>query len=357
MDQQQLVNLLVEHRIVLLGARRELTADDRAELRRLLTSCPSWGRMIEVALFNKVLPMLAAHLLQYTVDVVPGLVRKQMLFAYLGNQRRNAALFAELRRIVGQLRERGLVHSPLKGAYLIPYVYRDPGLRMCNDLDILIHTGDFAPAAAVMESLGYVMGRFDDPSGTVKPASRAEDLLWKRHMGNIHPFARASDEPFLAFTSVDFAFDVDPIHRNPQAAAEMLSRTREITINDFTSTMLSPEDFLIHVCAHLYKEACSEFAAEDYSQLNLIKFCDVRELVHHEWRNVDQPRWDALFQRAAELQLLHTLLYAFEGVAELYADAFFAERAAALPRHAAAKGDPPSVGSHTFWNTMFPGAR
>ena len=355
MAPKQLVNLSAEQRIVLLGARRQLGEPEQAELTQLLLARPAWGVVFEVALFNKVLPMLAAHLLEYTVDVVPGLVRKQMLFAYLGNQRRNAALFDELGRIVAQLRERAVVYSPLKGAYLIPYVYRDLGLRMCNDLDILIHPDDFAAAAAVMEQLGYVMGRFDDPSGTVRPASRADDLLWKRHMGNLHPFARASSEPFLGFSSVDFAFDVDPIHRNAQAGAEMLSRTREIAIHSFSTSLLAPDDFLIHVCAHLYKEACSAFAAEDFSQLNLIKFCDVRELVLFEWPAADRAGWEALCQRAAELRLLHTLLYAFQGVAELYGDERFAALAAAVPHHST-KGSPPDIGSQQFWNTMFPGA-
>lgn len=347
-----MAELSMEDAIVLLCARKNLSDDEMQELTDLLRRRPSWGRIYEVALFNKVYPLVSYHLLKFSTHTIPGLVRRQSLMTYLGNARRNEALFKEWARVLAALSNRGIPFSPLKGAHLIPNVYHDMGVRLSNDMDILIPPDAIALAAAVMEDLGYVMGEYDDTTRMIHQITRAKDMFWKRHMGNVHPFIRTDPDPFLDFSCVDFAFDIDPVQKNPDASLQMLGRLRSVDIAGLPVPLLAPDDFLIHVCAHVYKEACSSFAKIAYTLLNLIKFCDVRELVLTEWRTAMPQAWDAFFARVRALHLEAAVRYAFHGVYAVYGDPVFEQLGNQLEVEYV--GNPPLPASEAFWAGMFP---
>lgn len=347
------IALCVEDEIVLLCSRRALDLSQMQLLHVLLGRQPQWGRIIEVAIFNKVILLVAKHLMNMPYALIPAMIRRMLAFMYLGNQRRNDILLQELRRIIQALRGRGIEFSPLKGTYLIPNVYFDGGTRSSNDLDILIAFDTIDMVSRAMHDLGYTMGTFQDETSTIIPASRAEDLYWKATIGNLCPFLLKHDDPAVRFVSVDFSFDVDPIAKNDSAAATMLRNLRDVDLVGVRSPLLTEEDFLIHVCAHLYKEARTEVYQQSYQQFNLIKFCDVRELLLHEWHAATPAQWGKLADRAQELNLYHALRYSLACVTQLYNEPVWGQ---VIPGIAEADNaaSPPSPTSAAFWLQMFP---
>ena len=68
---------------------------------------------------------------------------------------RNLALAAELVKLTGSLKERGIVAVAYKGPVLAQQLYGDATLRQFRDLDILVAPGDVMRTAEALRHLGY----------------------------------------------------------------------------------------------------------------------------------------------------------------------------------------------------------
>lgn len=347
-------NFTIEEKIVHLCSRLNLSEDDYDRLKDLLCTKPNWGEIFRIAVFNKTMGLVSKHLLHFNTGVIPGLIRRQLLFMNLGNRERNREMFRELAKVLAFMNKTGISYSPLKGAYLIPYVYQDYSVRLSNDIDILIRQSDVEKACNAMKEAGYIMGKYDDPTKTIIPAKRAEDIYWKAQMGNIHPFVKISDNPFLDFLVIDFAFDVDPVHKNLKIAEDMLNNTVETEIEGTPTQLICPVDFLIQVCTHLYKEACARHAAaETYSDINLIKFCDVRELVLAQWDVNDENALKLLAERAKQHNVENALGYSFECCKKIYGDDFWDRLIGLFEKSEESFEAPVSADDDRFWDSIF----
>lgn len=347
-------NFALEEKIVLLCSRLTLSQEEYDALKELLSQKPNWGEVFRLAVFNKTMGLVSKHILHFNTGVIPGLIRRQLLFMNLGNRERNREMFRELAKVLTFMNTTGIKYSPLKGAYLIPYIYKDYSVRLSNDIDILIRQSDVEKACSAMKEAGYIMGKYDDPTKTIIPARRAEDIYWKAQMGNIHPFVKISENPFLDFLVIDFAFDVDPIHKNLQIAEDMLDNTVTTQIDGTPTQLICPVDFLIQVCTHLYKEACARHAAaETYSDINLIKFCDVRELVLAQWDVNDAAAMKLLSERAKQHKVENALVYSFECCKKLYGDSFWDALIGLFDKSEESFDAPVGADDERFWDSIF----
>lgn len=344
----------LEEKIVHLCSRLQLTNEQYVQLREMLEAKPNWGEVFRIATFNKTMGLVSKHILHFNTNVLPGLVRRQLLFMNLGNRERNREMFKELAKVLMLMNQSGIRYSPLKGAYLIPHVYKDYSVRLSNDIDILIRSDEVEKACQVMKDAGYIMGKYDDPTKTIIPARRTDDIYWKAQMGNIHPFVKISENPFLDFLVIDFAFDVDPVHKNLQIAEDMLESTIEAEIEGTQTKLICPVDFLIQVCTHLYKEACARHAAaETYSDINLIKFCDVRELILAQWDVNDEATMKLLAERTKKHKVENALIYCFECCKKIYGDDFWDKLIGLLDKTEEKSASPLTADDELFWNSLF----
>lgn len=344
----------LEERIVILCSRIHLSNEQYDELKEMLLAGPDWGEVFKIAVFNKTMGLVSKHILHFNTTVVPGLIRRELLFMNLGNRERNKEMFKELVKVLELLNKSGIKYSPLKGAYLIPYVYQDYSVRLSNDIDILIRHDEVEAACKVMNDAGYIMGKYDDPTRTIVPARRAEDIYWKAQMGNIYPFVKISENPFLDFLVIDFAFDVDPVHKNLKIAEDMLNNVVQTEIDGTPVKIICPVDFLIQVCTHLYKEACARHAVkETYSDINLIKFCDVRELVLAQWDINDKEAMKLLSERAKQHNVENALVYSFECCRLIYEDNFWTQLIALLDKKEENNASPIKADDELFWTALF----
>lgn len=78
---------------------------------------------------------------------------------------------------------------------------------------------------------------------------------------------------------------------------------------------------MIHLCIHLYKEASNAQWVYLNQDINLIKFCDVREYVLYL---SESAMWDAdrIIERAEQLNAGQALFYTFYYLYYLYGDSF-----------------------------------
>ena len=159
----------------------------------------------------------------------------------------------------------------LKGAYLITKVY-EKGLRTSSDIDVLVKESDISNCEELLLEHGFVQGSYIAGKGIVK-ASRKEVLFSRMNYGETIPFWK-SMEGRLFMLDINFSVDFKPDGSN--GIVEELLRSRQlVNYRQETYYTLNKEDFFIHLCCHLYKEATTMEWVKTNRDLSLYKFSDI----------------------------------------------------------------------------------
>ena len=159
----------------------------------------------------------------------------------------------------------------LKGAYLCSHY--PVGCRTSNDVDILVLPRDVTRIGMLLTESGFRQGNVRN--GEFIPATRKEIIESKMMRGETVPYIKEVNLPFMKFFEVDINFSLDFKNGSDEVLAEMLSNgciKREDKINIPT---LNDEDFFLHLCAHLYKEATTLPWIEMHRDMTLYKYCDI----------------------------------------------------------------------------------
>ena len=218
--------------------------------------------------------------------------------------------------IVDELRKNGIKAVPLKGSILIPQVYQDLAIRAMNDLDFLIRTKDRSKTSKILKEMGFKTGFYDWSTDAIIQISYKMELMWKMHAGNLYPHVMKVDDPYLKFVTLDFSYDVD-LQQNYIASNGMWESTVSAEMLGHQLECLSPIHFLLHLCVHLFKEATNVQWILAHQDLNLIKFCDIREYILANLTNI---AWEQVPKRAKELGCEEALFYSLYYLTFLYGE-------------------------------------
>lgn len=314
LDQSTLSN---EQRLLLLSSRIQLNEQEEESIRALLKDGIDMPKLIGLASRHKVLQLITPHLIRLDDEKNMTTTYKFLLhYHYIGNRQKNVERFKEFNRLLQTFRNAKLKAVPLKGAILTPLVYKDYGLRMMSDLDFLIHPDDRKNASSLLKKEGFIIGKYDWAADQEIPIEREEEMMWRINAGNLYSHIKRSGEDFLKVHRVDFSYDVE-LKKNYEATNALLDAAEEKPFFQTDVYLLQPLDFLIHLAFHLYKEATNVQYVYLHADLNLIKFCDVREYVMFA-EEQNQLDWHALQERAKELGAEKALFYTFTFLDLLY---------------------------------------
>lgn len=182
------------------------------------------------------------------------------------------------------LQRAGIPTLVLKGWALVPTLYRgDPGLRMCGDLDLLLHPRDAGRAEVVLSGLGY----------------RAPLEPWPG-FDRRYRFARAFRRPRQPWPFADlFAvalhwslFDT-PYYFCRINLDALFDRSRPLRVAGVEARALCPEDHLAYACGHLALH-------HDYDPA-LARYYELAALI---WQARAELDWPAVAERLAEWRLV-----------------------------------------------------
>ena len=143
-----------EVRLAVACARVSLAERDRAEVRGCLDGPIDWGRLVRLARWHGLRPLLHRHLSD--CEGVPRAVLVELWAETETIARRNRAMTAELDRILGRFDSMGLRAVPYKGPTLALRAYGELGLREFGDLDILVPRSQVQRARDALCAIGYV---------------------------------------------------------------------------------------------------------------------------------------------------------------------------------------------------------
>lgn len=310
----------IEHQVLVLCARIHLSEPIKQEVSSLLaTGKVDVNYLIILAKKHKVLQLIAEHLIELDVHShISDFNKYLMNNYYLGIRRINEIIFKEFELVLSVLNAKKLKAIPLKGSQLVPMIYKDYGLRTLNDIDFLISLEDRQVLSDCLKSLGYKMGVYNWSTCQVDSISREEELLWKMHIGNLYPHTKKFEDNYCKYLSIDFSYDVD-LQKNFNASRLLIERAAEASLLEVPVHLLHKTDFLIHLCIHLYKEATNVQWVLYHNDLNLIKFCDIREYLLSIFNDID-PEY--LCARIAELSANEAVFYSFYYLDRLFGETF-----------------------------------
>ena len=219
--------------------------------------------------------------------------RNSLKEAYVQNCRKNESFFWCVEYIETVLSHLSCPYALLKGAYLCKR-YPD-GYRTSNDIDLLVHPRDVTHIGKTLLEAGFRQG--DIRNGKFVPTSRKEIIESMMLRGETVPYIKEVRLPGMKFLEVDINFSLDYKPAETDLIEEMMRNTVIEEQAGFHVRTLRADDFFVHLCAHLYKEATTMPWVEMMRDMTLYKYCDVYMLLNEASRE----QISFLFQRANEL--------------------------------------------------------
>lgn len=236
--------------------------------------------------------------------------RNSLKLAYEQNLEKNRSFFWCVNYVEEVLSECGCKYAMLKGAYLCKKY--PEGFRTSNDIDLLVHPKDVTKIGNVLIAAGFKQGNVRN--GRFTPATRKEIVESKMMRGETVPYIKEIGFPGMKFLEVDINFSLDYKAGDIMLLENIMENTTIKQIDNLKICTLKDEDFFVHLCCHLYKEATTLPWVEMMRDMTLYKYADIYMLLS----DMSKTEIDALFVRAKQTGTEKICAFAVAQMAELF---------------------------------------
>ena len=224
--------------------------------------------------------------------------RNSLKIAYEYNQKKNESFFLCLKYLFELLEKSKCRYAMLKGAYLCgayPTAY-----RTSNDIDLLVSPSDITKIGNILLGAGFKQGKA--VGDVFVPASRQEIIRSRMMYGETVPYVKEVNLPGMRFLEIDINFSLDYKPGDTREVEKMLNNTVLCEVNGITIRTLCRNDFFVHLCTHLYKEATTLPWVEMKRDMTLYKYADIYMLLN----DMSNLEVDNLFEdvKAGESELV-----------------------------------------------------
>ena len=230
--------------------------------------------------------------------------------AYDQNRVKNKSFFRCIEYLEILLSRCNGPYAMLKGAYLCKR-YPD-GYRTSNDIDLLVHPKAVTEIGNVLLENGFRQGYIRE--GKFVPATRQEIITSKMMRGETVPYIKDVNLPGMQYLEVDINFSLDYKPGDTNILEQMLRNAVVEEINGLRVRTLSQDDFFVHLCAHLYKEATTLPWVEMMRDMTLYKYCDIYMLLN----DATKHHIDLIFNRSKELGMEKVCAFAILQTSALF---------------------------------------
>lgn len=236
--------------------------------------------------------------------------RNSLKNAYMQNKEKNESFFYCVEYLEKVLTQVDCSYAMLKGAYLCRYY--PLAYRTSNDIDLLVHPNNVTEIGNVLLGAGFKQGNIRN--GKFEPATRKEIIESKIMRGETIPYIKEINMPWLQFLEVDINFSLDYKPGKVDVLGEMMEHSCVEELSSYRVKTLRKDDFFVHLCAHLYKEATTLPWVEMMRDMTLYKYCDIYMIID------DAPAEyvDFFFKRATDLGMEKICAFAVLQMSELF---------------------------------------
>ncbi|MBD2627207.1 nucleotidyltransferase domain-containing protein [Trichormus variabilis] len=279
--QSALVETSPEIEVLLCCASTQIESETAEHIRSILSENINWGKLIEMAQHQKVLPLLYSSLSSKFSEVVPKAILNKLRMEFLTQTRRSLLLSGELVKLLNLFAAEKISALPFKGPVLAASAYGNLSLRQFSDLDILVHPQDVEKAKQVFLSQGYSQKiERIEVTEAQKAAFVRSQSIYKLVREAAYPFIHPETE-----LVVELHWGIMPKYFSFPIDSEALWQDLEsVNIAGANVPNLSPENTLLMLAGHGTKDCWT----------NLARICDVAELI----RSHPQLNWHKLIETA-----------------------------------------------------------
>lgn len=236
--------------------------------------------------------------------------RNSLKGAYEQNKEKNNSFFECIRQLSNILLKCRCQYAMLKGAVLCS---KYPiGYRTSNDIDILVAPDDVTEIGKVLEVNGFKRGNVRN--GEFVPATRREIIESKMMRGEVVPYIKEVSFSGMKYLEIDVNFSLDYKNGEKETIKEILREVVPIKRKDSMLYTLRQDDFFIHLCSHLYKEATTLPWVEMKRDMTLYKYCDIYLLLSE----MSLQEIEEIFIRARKFGLEEVCAFAILETSEIF---------------------------------------
>jgi hypothetical protein len=262
----------LEIELLLLCAQHHLTSTQVNRLRSLVGAGIDWARFVQMALDQRVHPLVYWNLKAHTQDLVPTAHFDAIEGHFFETTIFNMQAKRELVRLMRALQDAQIEAMPVRGPLLAYLLYDNLWLREFKDNDILVHEKDFEAAEELLLSLGYEReGPVEDNAYNQKLFNTELNTEVELHWG--------MDSPFM------------PVEVGTE---DYWHRSVIMMLDDLNVRTFNLDDLLLMLCFHGAKHR--------WHRLKWL--CDISEYVR-KYPNID---WEAMLEQAGQLRIRRIVL-------------------------------------------------
>lgn len=228
-----------EVELLLSCARTHLDPATTERIHSLARKEIDWEYLVQMSIRHGVLPLLYQSLKKTCPEAVPDDTLEQLRTYFLANATRNLFLTGKLLKLLGLLKNNGILAIPFKGPVLAESVYEDLSLRQFTDLDILVYEHDALKARNILMSHGY------------EPAIRLDDAQFKVYVKTEDSISTISDSKVI----VDLHWEMSGRYSSFSFGLDSFrNRLEPATLAGKRVLHLLPEELLLYLCVHGTKD-------------------------------------------------------------------------------------------------------
>lgn len=246
------------------------------------------------------------------LPLLPREARTALRGVRIQNREYNRSFFRCVGELHDTLRSCGNHYAMLKGAYLCAKY--PEGCRTSNDVDLLVPPEYLSEIGEVLIAGGYRQGAVKN--GEFIPAKREEIIRSRMLRGETVPYIKEVNLPYLRYFEVDINFSLDYKNGKSDVVSELVKRSAVVDAGDVKIRTLASDDFFLHLCAHLHKEATTYPWIRMKRDMTLYKYIDIYMLLHE----MTVTAAEGIAERARELELYQSCYFAVSETTALFGD-------------------------------------
>ena len=219
---------------ILKCIQNKVNAKEKTRIKSLANSNLNWDLVFEIAIKQRVLPILYKKIQTIIPGIVPDRIFTKFKNAYFNNTTRNLYLLSFLISCINILEKNNIKVLPFKGIVLAQDIYGDIALRSFSDIDILVNKENASKAWSLLLNNQF------KPQLTLTEDQKKKYILSEDHIafskGKMH---------------IELHWEMSGLYlSNPLTFEHVEKRLTTVHLHNKTISNLSPEDLLVYLCIH-----------------------------------------------------------------------------------------------------------
>ncbi|MDP3142569.1 MAG: nucleotidyltransferase family protein [Candidatus Omnitrophota bacterium] len=271
-----------EKEFLILATKNKLTENEIKLLQNIIEEGIDWHKILSLALYNNVGPILYKNIQNLPEDTIPERIREGLKENYTESFLKTAPIYDDLAKLLAEFEKANVKIIILKGCSFAELLYGDFSLRPLKDIDLLVRKSDWPKIKEILDKLKiYSENRLD--------LLKLETLLqiptnWQLSYKNSRKTELEFKFNIFIMDFPDFA-DVDDYWKESVPSEVVGTKTLSFSI----------DDQVLYLSCRLISTAFR----------NLLWFCDLREFVTFYREKIN---WQKLIAKARRKRL-NTILY------------------------------------------------